>query len=442
MINKEKFKDLDKKFYADRANVIGQSAVTRNGITESVLDPDVIKDMRHSFSLELKQGEITDQKQSGRCWMFSALNTMRYRIIKDYKLETFELSQAYPLFFDKLEKSNYFLESIIKTLDEDLQGRLIKHILADPLGDGGQWDMFVNLVNKYGVVPKYAMPEVNASSATREMDSYLTKMLRSFAKDLRKAHQEGKSLEELEKMKDGFNEDIYRALTLILGTPPKTIDFEARDKDDNYICDKNLSPKEFFDKYVKMNIDDFVSLINAPTADKPFNETFTVDYLGNVCEGKPVKYLNLPIDELKKAAIRQLEDGYPVWMGCDVGQSFVRKEGILSTKAFKLEELFGLDFAMTKEDRLDYSESLMTHAMVFTGVDLDDEGNPIRWKIENSWGDRAGNKGYLVMSDEWFNEYMYQIAVDKKYLTDDQKKAWEKEPIHLKPWDPMGSLAK
>ncbi|KWZ77292.1 aminopeptidase C [Anaerococcus tetradius] len=442
MINKEKFKDLDKKFYADRANVIGQSAVTRNGITESVLDPDVIKDMRHSFSLELKQGEITDQKQSGRCWMFSALNTMRYRIIKDYKLETFELSQAYPLFFDKLEKSNYFLESIIKTLDEDLQGRLVKHILADPLGDGGQWDMFVNLVNKYGVVPKYAMPEVNASSATREMDSYLTKMLRSFAKDLRKAHQEGKSLEELEKMKDGFNEDIYRALTLILGTPPKTIDFEARDKDDNYICDKNLSPKEFFDKYVKMNIDDFVSLINAPTADKPFNETFTVDYLGNVCEGKPVKYLNLPIDELKKAAIRQLEDGYPVWMGCDVGQSFVRKEGILSTKAFKLEELFGLDFAMTKEDRLDYSESLMTHAMVFTGVDLDDEGNPIRWKIENSWGDRAGNKGYLVMSDEWFNEYMYQIAVDKKYLTDDQKKAWEKEPIHLKPWDPMGSLAK
>lgn len=442
MINKEKFKDLDKKFYADRANVIGQSAVTRNGITESVLDPDVIKDMRHSFSLELKQGEITDQKQSGRCWMFSALNTMRYRIIKDYKLETFELSQAYPLFFDKLEKSNYFLESIIKTLDEDLQGRLVKHILADPLGDGGQWDMFVNLVNKYGVVPKYAMPEVNASSATREMDSYLTKMLRSFAKDLRKAHQEGKSLEELEKMKDGFNEDIYRALTLILGTPPKTIDFEARDKDDNYICDKNLSPKEFFDKYVKMNIDDFVSLINAPTADKPFNETFTVDYLGNVCEGKPVKYLNLPIDELKKAAIRQLEDGYPVWMGCDVGQSFVRKEGILSTKAFKLEELFGLDFAMTKEDRLDYSESLMTHAMVFTGVDLDDEGNPIRWKIENSWGDRAGNKGYLVMSDEWFNEYMYQIAVDKKYLSDDQKKACEKEPIHLKPWDPMGSLAK
>lgn len=442
MINKEKFKDLDKKFYADRANVIGQSAVTRNGITESVLDPDVIKDMRHSFSLELKQGEITDQKQSGRCWMFSALNTMRYRIIKDLKLETFELSQAYPLFFDKLEKSNYFLESIIKTLDEDLQGRLVKHILADPLGDGGQWDMFVNLVNKYGVVPKYAMPEVNASSATREMDSYLTKMLRSFAKDLRKAHQEGKSLEELEKMKDGFNEDIYRALTLILGTPPKTIDFEARDKDDNYICDKNLSPKEFFDKYVKMNIDDFVSLINAPTADKPFNETFTVDYLGNVCEGKPVKYLNLPIDELKKAAIRQLEDGYPVWMGCDVGQSFVRKEGILSTKAFKLEELFGLDFAMTKEDRLDYSESLMTHAMVFTGVDLDDEGNPIRWKIENSWGDRAGNKGYLVMSDEWFNEYMYQIAVDKKYLSDDQRKAWEKEPIHLKPWDPMGSLAK
>ena len=297
MINKDKFKDLDEKFYADRANVIAQSAVTRNGITESAIDPDVIKDMRHSFSIELKQGEVTDQKQSGRCWMFSALNTMRYRIIKDYNLETFELSQAYPLFFDKLEKSNYFLESIIKTVDEDLQGRLVKHILADPLGDGGQWDMFVNLVNKYGVVPKYAMPEVKSSSATREMDAYLTKMLRSFAKDLRNAHKEGKSLEDLEAMKDRFNEDISRALSVVLGTPPKKIDFEARDKDDNYIKEKDLTPKEFFDKYVKMDIDDYISLINAPTEDKPFNETFTVDYLGKYVEGKEVKYLNLPIDE-------------------------------------------------------------------------------------------------------------------------------------------------
>lgn len=442
MINKDKFKDLDEKFYADRANVIAQSAVTRNGITEAAIDPDVIKDMRHSFSVELKQGEITDQKQSGRCWMFSALNTMRYRIIKDYNLETFELSQAYPLFFDKLEKSNYFLESIIKTVDEDLQGRLVKHILADPLGDGGQWDMFVNLVNKYGVVPKYAMPEVKSSSATREMDAYLTKMLRSFAKDLRNAHKEGKSLEDLEAMKDGFNEDIYRALSVVLGTPPKKIDFEARDKDDNYIKETDLTPKEFFDKYVKMNLDDYISLINAPTEDKPFNETFTVDYLGNVVEGKEVKYLNLPIDELKKAAIKQLKDGFPVWMGCDVGQSFIREEGILDTKAFNIKEIFDLDFEMTKEERLDYSESLMTHAMVFTGVDLDEDGNPVRWKIENSWGDRAGNKGYLVMSDEWFDEYMYQIAVDKKYLTEDQRKAWDKDPIHLKPWDPMGSLAR
>ena len=243
-------------------------------------------------------------------------------------------------------------------------------------------------------------------------------------------------------MKDGFNEDIYRALSVVLGTPPKKIDFEARDKDDNYINETDLTPKEFFDKYVKMNLDDYISLINAPTEDKPFNETFTVDFLGNVVEGKEVKYLNLPIDDLKNAAIKQLKDGFPVWMGCDVGQSFIRQEGILDTKAFNIKEIFDLDFEMTKEERLDYSESLMTHAMVFTGVDLDEDGNPVRWKIENSWGDRAGNKGYLVMSDEWFDEYMYQIAVDKKYLTEDQRKAWDKDPIHLKPWDPMGSLAR
>lgn len=442
MINKDKFEDLDKEFYKNRANILAQSAVTRNGITESAIDPDVIKKSRHSFSIELKQGDITDQKQSGRCWMFSALNTMRYRIIHDLNLETFELSQAYPLFFDKLEKSNYFLESIIKTVDEDLQGRLVKHLLADPLGDGGQWDMFVNLIEKYGVVPKYAMPEVNLSSATREMDNYLTKMLRFFAKELRSAHKAGKSLEELNKMKDSFNEDIYRALTISLGTPPKRIDFEARDKDDKYICEKNLTPKEFFDKYVKMNLDDFVSLINAPTEDKPYNQTFTVDFLGNVSEGKPVKYLNLEINKLKEAAIRQLKDNKPVWMGCDVGQSFIRKEGVLDIEAFRIRDLFDLDFTMSKAERLDYSESLMTHAMVFTGVDLDEEGKPIRWKIENSWGERAGNKGYLVMSDGWFDQYMYQIAVEKKYLTEEEKKDWEKDPIHLKPWDPMGSLAK
>lgn len=191
-----------------------------------------------------------------------------------------------------------------------------------------------------------------------------------------------------------------------------------------------------------MDLEDYISLINAPTEDKPFEETFTVDFLGNVVEGKEVKYLNLPIDDLKKASIKQLKDGFPVWMGCDVGQSFIREEGILDTKAFNIKEIFDLDFEMTKEERLDYSESLMTHAMVFTGVDLDEDGNPVRWKIENSWGDRAGNKGYLVMSDEWFDEYMYQIAVDKKYLTEDQRKAWDKDPIHLKPWDPMGSLAR
>lgn len=441
-IKKELLNKLDEEFYTDRANVIAQASVTRNGIVNSCINPEVFHLTRHNFSISLKQGHITNQKQSGRCWMFSALNTMRYNIIKKLNLETFELSQAYPLFFDKLEKSNYFLENILSTLEEKTEGRLINHLLKDPLCDGGQWDMFVNIVKKYGVVPKYAMEEVNSSSCTKEMDTFLTKMLRSYANRLRRAYKDGKNMEELNEMKSLFVKEIHKALTIMLGTPPKTFDFEVRDKDDNYICERNLTPQSFFDKYVEMNLDDYVSLINAPTKDKPYNNTFTVDYLGNVIEGRDVKYLNVEISELKKAAILQLKDNKPVWFGCDVGQNLLRNEGLLDTKTLEIEKLLDAQFEMTKEDKLDYGESLMTHAMVFTGVDLDENGNPTRWKVENSWGEQSGNKGYIVMSDEWFDEYMYQVAVNKKYLTKKQLEDWEKEPIHLKPWDPMGSLAK
>ena len=440
-IKKDTLHSLSEAFYGERANKVAQNAAMTNGIAKAAIRKQMDGEVPHTYSIQLKQGAPCNQKRSGRCWMFAALNTFRYEIIQKNNLENFELSQSYPLFYDKLEKSNYFLHAVTKTFDEEQDSRLLKHILKDPIGDGGQWDMFINLIRKYGVVPKYAMPECANSENTVAMDQYLTKLLRGDACKLRKAHKEGKSCEDIEKMISGFMKEIFDLLAVSLGTPPEKFDFSVRDKDNKLISEKNLTPTEFFEKYVGLDIDQYISVINAPTEDKPYHHTYTVDFLGNVVEGKEVKYLNLPIEEMKKAAIRQMEDGHPVWFGCDVGQFFARDSSYLDLEALDVEDLFNLSFDMTKAERLDYSESLMTHAMVFTGVDLDENGQPVKWRVENSWGKEAGKDGYLLMTDRWFDEYMYQIAVDKKYLSDDLRKEWEMDPIHLKPWDPMGSLA-
>ena len=434
-------KEADEKFSSEKKNILAMNAVVAGGVEKAALAYDGERNNRHTFSIELKNGEITNQKQSGRCWMFASLNTMRFRVMKNLNLENFELSQAYPLFYDKLEKSNYFLESILKTLDEPTNSRLISYLLMGPLGDGGQWDMFCALTDKYGVVPKDCMPESVSSSATRDITNYLHKKLREYACRLRQAHAAGKAETELREMKKGYMEEIYKMLCIAFGKPPVSFTFEVTDKDGKFIRDENITPKEFFAKYVKMDLSDYVSLINAPTADKPYNRTYTVKFLGNVIEGRPVKYLNLTSDELKATAIAQMKDGLPVWFGCDVGQRSTRDSGIMDIKAVDVETLFGTEFTMTKAERLDYGESLMTHAMVFLGVNLDENGRPNRWKVENSWGDQPGNKGYYVMSDEWFDEYNYQIVVDKKYLTDEQRAMLAQEPIELEPWDPMGSLA-
>lgn len=429
-------------FHAEPVHSVAMHTVTNNGLLASAVNEAACRETRHSFCVSLEQGDITNQKQSGRCWMFAALNTFRFEIIRKLNLKTFELSQNYTLFYDKLEKANYFLESILETLDEPTNGRLVSFLLSAPLNDGGQWDMLCNLIRKYGLVPKEAMPETKVSSSTREMNAVLTRKLREYACILRKAHTQGASFEDLYARKEAMMTEVYRILCICLGEPPKTFDFEVRDKDNHFIRDMNLTPQAFFEKYVGLNLDDYISLINAPTADKPFHRSYSVRFLGNVKEGRPVRYLNLEIDELKKAAIAQMQDGEPVWFGCDVGKDSLRDGGLMDTEAYKLGDLLSTGFGMTKAERLDYGESLMTHAMVFQGVNLDDSGRPTRWRVENSWGDTAGNKGYYVMSDAWFDEYMYQIVVNKKYLPAKLVKEYEAEPIMLEPWDPMGSLAK
>ncbi|RKJ40511.1 aminopeptidase [Acutalibacter sp. 1XD8-33] len=440
-IEAAQLESFESDFQRDPAKRVAQLAVTSNGVNKSATDPFVQREDRHQFSVQLETGKITNQKGSGRCWMFAALNTMRVEVMRRLNLEHFELSQNYTLFYDKLEKSNYFLETILDTLDEPTNGRLIAHLLQAPLNDGGQWDMLCNLVEKYGVVPKDAMPETACSSSTWEVTSYMTRKLREFACVLREGHAAGKTAEQLRNQKEVMLCNIYNMLCIAFGNPPKTFTLEVRDKDKKFIRDEGLTGRTFFEKYVGWDMGDYVSLINATTADKPFHRTFTVKMLGNIVEGRPVKYLNLPIEDLKAAAIRQMQDNQPVWFGCDVGKCSIREGGIMDLEALRADQLFGTEFGMNKAQRLDYGDSMMTHAMVFQGVNLDESGKPTRWRVENSWGKEAGVDGYYVMSDDWFNEYTYQVVVHKKYLTEEQRAELEQAPIELEPWDPMGSLA-
>lgn len=433
------------EFFSERANVVAKNAVSSAGIRAAARVPEGVARNALTFDVEVTQGERCNQERSGRCWMFASLNTMRYRIIKKYNLKTFELSQAYPLFWDKLEKSNWFFENVLDTLDEPLDGRLVSYLLADPIGDGGQWDMFKSLVKKYGVVPKEAMPETACSRNTHEMDSYLTRYLRGAARRLRESHAAGVAADDLAAMKKEMMGDVYHLLVTCLGEPPASFGVRLRDKDGRLALSGTFTPAAFFDEAVGMDVDGYVSLISAPTADKPFGHTYTVSRLGNVVEDGGVRYLNLPIQRLKECAVAQLREDLPVWFGCDVGQSYLREEGIMDTAALDVDGLFGfpVEGCMDRAERLDYGESLMTHAMVLEGVNLDEAGRPTLWKVENSWGADHGRDGFDTLSDAWFDEYVYQVVVDKKHLTDEERAAYEtEEPRVLAPWDPMGSLAR
>lgn len=417
-----------------------QRSVVKNGITASAENVSAKVNNVPVFSVDVTTGKVSNQKQSGRCWMFAALNTFRHKMLNDFNLKEFELSQNHNFFWDKYEKANYFYENILATANEPLTSRKVAFLLQTPQQDGGQWDMIVSIFQKYGVVPKTVMPESSNSSNSRDLNNYLNKKLRKDAVALRQLVAEGKTAEDIQTAKEAMLEDIYRFLATSLGTPPETFDFEYRDEDKNYHIDRNLTPQSFYEKYVGVDLDDYVSIINAPTADKPYNQSYTVEMLGNVVGGKEVKYLNVDMPTFKKLAIAQLEQGESVWFGCDVGQSSTRDTGIMALDAYDINDLFDIDFTMTKAERLDFGESLMTHAMVLTGVDLID-GESTKWKVENSWGEKVGTNGFFVMSDAWMDEYTYQIVVRKEFLTAEQLAAFEAEPTVLAPWDPMGALA-
>ncbi len=427
-------------YEGDTLRLAMTNAFSKTPMDELAYNPVAARKMQFKFSVDVKTMTATSQKASGRCWLFAAVNVLRERVGKELNLESFEFSQAHLAFWDKFERVNYYFESVIETANLPADDRVVSHIVGTGVNDGGQWDMFVNIVKKYGMVPKDAMPETQHSGGTGMLNNLLNRYLRRCASILRNLVQSGAAAEEIDAQKDEMLNKCYSYLVSCYGTPPAQFDFEYVDRDRVYHIEKDHTPKSFFDKYVGNYLDDYVGIIHAPTADKPFHKTYTVQYLCNVVGGDPVLYLNLPMEEFKAAVLSQLKDGEIVWFGSDCGKYRENSKRQWDDCSYDYHLLTGLDFDMTKTEMLDYHVSKMNHAMVFTGVNLDDAGVPNRWKIENSWGSEGVNGGYHMASDTWFEKFVYQAVVHKKHLGEKAALLAEK-PIELAPWDPMGSLA-
>jgi bleomycin hydrolase len=438
---KEISQDLIERFYRkydeDPMAPVLTAAAYKTELAELVVNPAEASKLSNVFNVEVKTSAVTAQKQSGRCWLFATMNLLREEVAKNTNQERVTLSGNFIAFWDKIEKYNYFLETIIDTAHLPLTDRTV-HWALSGVSDGGQWDMVVGLIEKYGIVPESVMPETANSTNTRLLNRIFNTTLHKDAAELRHLVEQGV---DPTARKEEMLAELFKALGIVFGRPTQTFDYEYVDKNNVYHMDHGLTPLDFYKKYVKINLSDFVSIINSPTKDKPYGKSYTVKYLGNVV-GKKVRYLNLPIAELKELAIRQLKEGEPVWFGSDCGKYGHRNQGIWDPASFVYGEfLGGLDQTMSKEERLDYLESAMNHAMLLTGVNIDESGTPNRWKIENSWGEDVGYKGYYIASDTWFEDFTYQVIINKKYLSAEQLEAYNQPPILLQPWDPMGTLA-
>ena len=439
-VTEAQIEEFRKSFDSDPSATVAQNAVSNADLSTLALRRDLVQNMDFSFSTKLDEWSATNQRRSGRCWLFATLNLFRVGAMKKMNVKNFEFSQAHIHFWDKLERANHFLEAILETSDRPVDDRTIHFLLSDPIGDGGQWNMATNLIRKHGLVPMSAYPESHSSSSTRSMNTVLKDILRTTASEIRGILDDGGSKNEARKHKEERMKEIWRVLCIHLGTPPEKFDWQWRDKDKEFHRKGTMTPLEFVDEYVEVDWEEYICIVNDPRNE--YYRTYTVDFLQNVAGGPPVVYLNVPSDEMKDITQRLLEDGIPVWMGCDVGKNMARKRGLWDADLYDLKGLYGIQFGMEKADRLRFGQTMMTHAMLFTGVDVVD-GKPRRWRVENSWGSAdSGEKGFYTMNDNWYDEHMFEIAAPKDYLTDEMKSGLKGDPIVLPAWDPMGSLAR
>ena len=429
---------LKEAYELDSKNKIIRHSLSKNPISSVVHESSNDQNTIFTFSKEVKTLPVCNQKQSGRCWIFAGLNVLREIIAKKLKLKDFELSQNFIALYDKLEKCNYALSSIADLIDNGPNERVLMHILVNGVSDGGQWDMFKNIVKKYGILPKNNFNETFQSSATQESNFLINNLIRQFAFEIKNLNT--KDYKVIKNIKDNYMEKIFSLLISSFGVPPTSFDFEYYDENNTYHIEKGYTPKTFFEKYIGNEIDDYVSLINSPTKDKSYYKTYTINYLNNCIDGDDIIHLNVSMERMKELIKNQLDDDLIVWFGSDVSFYRDRQSGVWDNQAFDYITPFGFDVTFSKEAMLDFHASMMNHAMCITGYNLK-ENLINRWKIENSWGKDVGNQGYYVMSNTWFDSFVYQAVIKKKYLNEKELSALKESPKILDPWDPMGTLA-
>ncbi len=433
-ISRERIDAYRKNFGLNPAYKVAMNAVTRGNITEIAINRDVLNDADMVFSNEIESGgPITDQKAASTCWLFADLNWLRTFTSKKKNIKGFEFSENFAMFWDKFEKSNYFLENVIALRDKDLDDRRVHYLLSNPAGDGGEWNMMCNIIEKYGLVPKSVMPDTFNRENSRYMNERLQYRLRMAAAEIRDMNAAGKSVADMRKAKDAALSDAYRILSIFMGEPPEKFSWGYRDGKKKFHRVENVTPKEFYKEFVGVNPGDTFALLSCPMRDTPFNRTFQVEYFQNMWGGRDLTFINIPLDEFKRITIEILKKKEAALFGCEVRQFVHSKEGILDTNLYEYDSMFNMEFHLDKGGRMEYQQGRMTHAMVFTGVDLVN-GKPKKWKVENSWGDQFGKKGYFIMSDEWFDENVYELIVLKKYMTPRLRKLANMKPVILPPW--------
>lgn len=389
-----------------------------------------------TFSHKVESKGITDQKSSGRCWLFTGLNVLRAQMIREQGLGDFQFSQNFCFFYDQLEKSNLFLEAIIETADRKESDQTVDWLFQNPLSDGGTFCGVMDIVSKYGLVPAEVMPESYSANNTSQMTAYLKLKLREFGLKLRKEAQEGQTLAQLRAQKEEMLSTIYHMLSLCLGEPPTSFEWTLTNAAGERASRKTYTPQSFYDTYVRKTLkDSYAMLMNDPS--RPFYRTYTIDYDRHTYDGVQWTFLNLPIDEIKPLCIASIKDSTMMYFSCDVGKELDSKTGMLSLQNYDAQALFSTSFPMTKAERILSHASASSHAMTLMAVDLDENEQPRKWMVENSWGSASGFNGFLIMTDEWFEEYMFRVVVEKKFLPASLLELLEQEPVKLPAWDPL-----
>lgn len=469
--------ELSREFGNERGNVVARNAVTSANVLGAACNPTRMRTYADTYGVSVRRtGEVTNQRQSGRCWLFATLNVARARTLALLDVDDFEFSQTYGMFYDKLEKANAFLGNVIRTAGLPVSDRSVSYLFGNPISDGGEFRFAANLIAKWGVIPKSAMPETACTRNSEQMNDQLKRLLRVDAAALRKAVAEGRSEAVIDELRCGMVDEIHRVLCVCLGEPPVTFDFEttigpAADVDPTKVSDQlpaapenddkaggddkgekprrvlrdlGITPLEFLERYVRFDADDYVELISVPGESRPFEHLLGIPLMDTVEGGERWRFLNMPMEVLEDAAVNSLREGVPCYMACDVNQQFVGRKheefpGTLATDTVDVEALFNVRLSMDRATMFDLHESSFTHAMTFQGVEIGQNGRPTAWRVENSWGKENCKDGYLIMSGDWYRLYGGNVVVERRFLPDDVLRLWDTLPIEdVEPWSGLG----